>query len=112
MKPDYKNWMPKGMILSFLAGAVAALALCLVVASTGLLEAGTLKTALAVIFAVLAVVFCGLTIWSVMGYLPKIKFRNPHRRRWSKYSLFPSALSRLAATETPVPGSARQTDPS
>ena len=68
MKPDYKNWMPKGMIWSFLAGAVAALALGLVVACTGLLGAGTLKTVLAVAFAVLAVVFCALTIWSVMMY--------------------------------------------
>ena len=27
MKPDYKNWMPKGMLISILAGAAAALVL-------------------------------------------------------------------------------------
>ena len=66
MKPDYKNWMPKGMILSFLAGAAAALALCF--ACEGLLKAGTLKSVLVVAFAALAVAFFGLTIWSVMMY--------------------------------------------
>lgn len=68
MKPDYKNWMPKGMVLSFLAGAAASLAFCLIVVCTGLLEAGALKTALTVAFAALAAVFCGLTIWAFMMY--------------------------------------------
>ena len=81
MKPDYRNWMPKGMIWSFLAGTAAALALLLVVACTGLLAAGTLKTVLTVAFAVLAVVFCGLTIWSVMMYRA---FDYNGRRKLSK----------------------------
>ena len=66
MKSDYKNWMPKGMIYAFLGAAVAALALCLVIGCTGLLAAGTLKTILTVVFAILAVIFCGLTVWSVL----------------------------------------------
>ena len=66
MRPDYKNWMPKGMIYAFLGAAVAALALCLVIGCTGLLAAGTLKTILTVVFAILAVIFCGLTVWSVL----------------------------------------------
>ena len=68
MKPDYKNWMPKGMILSFLAGAVVSLALCLVFAFTGILAVGTLRAVLTALFAVAAAVLCGLTIWSVMMY--------------------------------------------
>jgi len=68
MRPDYKNWMPKGMILSFLAGAVVSLALCLVFAFTGILPVGTLRTVLTALFAVAAAVLCGLTIWSVMMY--------------------------------------------
>ena len=68
MKPDYKNWMPKGMIHAFLGAAVAALALCLVTGCTGLLAAGTLKTILTVVFAILAVIFCGLTVWSILMY--------------------------------------------
>ncbi len=31
MKPDYKNWMPKGMIASFAAGTIASLAAALAV---------------------------------------------------------------------------------
>lgn len=31
MKPNYKNWMPKGMIWSFAAGTAVSLALMLIV---------------------------------------------------------------------------------
>ena len=68
MKPDYKNWMPKGMVTGFVAGTAVCLALCLVFAFTGLLPEGTVKTVLTIIFAVLAVVFCGVSIWSVLLY--------------------------------------------
>ena len=68
MKPDYKNWMPKGMILSFAAGAALSLFLCLLFSRTGLLSAGTLKTVLTILFAALAVFFCGVTIWSILLY--------------------------------------------
>ena len=67
MKPDYKNWMPKGMMLSFAAGAIASLLLCLLFACTGWVS-GPWQTVLTVLFAVLAVVFCGLTIWSLLMY--------------------------------------------
>ena len=30
MKPDYKNWIPKGMMFSLIAGTVLSLALLLV----------------------------------------------------------------------------------
>ena len=30
MKPDYKNWIPKGMLYSLIAGTVLSLALLLV----------------------------------------------------------------------------------
>ena len=65
MKPDYKNWMPKGMIVSFAATAAVFLtgACCV-----HLLAHGTLKTVLTVIFAVLAALFCDLTVWSLMMY--------------------------------------------
>ena len=68
MRPDYKNWMPKGMIFSFAAGAGVSALLCLLTACTGLLAGGTLKTVLIVIFAVLTMIFCGLTVWSVLMY--------------------------------------------
>ncbi len=67
MKPDYKNWMPKGMILSFAAEAASSLLLCLLFACVGWVS-GAWQTVLTVLFAVLAVIFCGLTIWSVLMY--------------------------------------------
>ena len=54
MKPDYKNWMPRGMVLSFAATfAASAAALCI----ARLLAGGTLKAVLTVVFAVLTVFF-------------------------------------------------------
>ncbi len=63
MKPDYKNWMPKGMVYSFLGGALGSAAVAIVLS---LLLKGTLRTVLVVAFAALAVVFCGLTIWAAL----------------------------------------------
>ena len=65
MKPDYKNWMPKGMILSFAAASVLSLAAAFTVR---LLADGALKTVLTVLLAVLAALFCGLTVWSIFMY--------------------------------------------
>ena len=66
MKPDYKNWMPKGMIYAFLA-AFLGCALLLTVLCLSLTE-GTLKTVLTIVFAVLTLLFCVLTKWSILMY--------------------------------------------
>ena len=55
------------MVLSFAAGAIGSLLLCLLFACTGWVS-GPWQTVLTVLFAVLAAVFCGLTIWSVLMY--------------------------------------------
>ena len=65
MKPDYKNWMPKGMIYSFL---FAALGCGIAAGCFQLLPDGLLKTFLTIILIVLAVVFAGLTVWAVLMY--------------------------------------------
>jgi len=65
MKPDYKNWMPKGMIWSFM---LAALGCGIAAACSRLLPDGALKAVLTIALIVLAVVFCGLTVWSVLMY--------------------------------------------
>ena len=44
MKPDYKNWMPKGMILGFVAGTAACAAIGGL--AYGLMDDGQLKTVL------------------------------------------------------------------
>ena len=52
MKPDYKNWMPKGMVYSFLFAALGCGVAAVVLR---LLLRGTLGTALTVLFAAAAV---------------------------------------------------------
>ena len=66
MKPDYKNWIPKGMIIAFLA-AFLGCAVILVILTLAMTE-GTLKTVLTVIFALLTLLFCVLTKWSILMY--------------------------------------------
>ncbi len=65
MKPDYKNWMPKGMILSFVAAAVAAAA---GVCAVCLFTSGTDKTILLIVFAFAAAAFLALSIWWILMY--------------------------------------------
>jgi ubiquinone/menaquinone biosynthesis C-methylase UbiE len=58
MKPNYKNWMPKGMIWSFAAGTAAALALTLIVGVNWL----------KILLLILTFVLAGVTIWTVLMY--------------------------------------------
>ena len=58
MKPNYKNWMPKGMIWSFAAGTAAALALTLIVGVNWL----------KILLLILTLVLAGVTIWMVLMY--------------------------------------------
>jgi len=68
MKADYKNWMPKGMVLGMLSGAVAALILYIVFGISPVLKAGTLKTVLGVIFLVLTIFLAFVTVWMFLMY--------------------------------------------
>ena len=65
MKPDYKNWMPKGMVYSFL---FTFLGCAVAAAAFQLLPGGTLRTVLTMAFGVIAVIFCGLSIWAISMY--------------------------------------------
>ena len=65
MTPDYKNWMPKGMVYGFL---FAFLGCGTAAAASSLFLDGTLKTVLTIAFAAITVIFCALTIWSVCMY--------------------------------------------
>ena len=66
MKPDYKNWMPKGMVYSFLAAFIVCAATLTVISLT--LEGGTLKTVLVIVLAVMTVIFCIMTVWGILMY--------------------------------------------
>ena len=68
MKPDYKNWMPKGMVLGFLCGAVICLILFLIFGLSPVLPQGIPKTILFIVFLLLTVVLTGVTIWMYLMY--------------------------------------------
>ena len=51
MKPNYKNWVPKGMIIGFLSAVAVTALLLLIVIYTGIFT-GTLKTVLAVLLGI------------------------------------------------------------
>ena len=66
MKPNYKNWMPKGMICGTAAGCAVCLVLFLVFGVSGLLAAGIWKTVLTILFLVLTIVLLAVTVWMVL----------------------------------------------
>ena len=68
MRPDYKNWMPKGMIFGFLGGFAAALLITLCFGFTSMLPAGTVRMVLTAVFGILTVVFAAMTLWSTLMY--------------------------------------------
>ena len=68
MRPGYKNWMPKGMVLGTAAGAAACLLLAALFGCTGILESGTLKTALTAAFLVLGILVGLAALWMALLY--------------------------------------------
>ena len=67
MKPDYKNWMPKGMVLTAVGATAAFLLLFIVFGLTGLVS-GTLKTVLFIVFLVGTVVGLIVSVWMALMY--------------------------------------------
>jgi len=68
MKPDYKNWVPKGMIASFAAAAGVALVLFLIFGVCGAFVSGVLRWFLAGLFGAATLVLVGFTIYCVVWY--------------------------------------------
>ena len=67
MKPDYKNWMPKGMVLTAVGATAAFLLLFIVFGLTGLVS-GTLKTVLLIVFLIGTVVGLIASVWMALMY--------------------------------------------
>ena len=65
MKPDYRNWIPKGMLNFFKALTVLLLAL---LGISSISFEGTLRTVLVIIFAFAAIVCAKTTQWCTMAY--------------------------------------------
>ena len=68
MKPDYKNWMPKGMVLGTLAGAAGCLGLSAVCGCTGLIRNKKAKAAAAGVLALSGVAAGGAALWMALMY--------------------------------------------
>ena len=68
MKADYKNWMPKGMVVSVGCAAAVMLLLTIVLGFTPLLADGTGKTIVRIVLLVLTVVLVLVTIWMTLMY--------------------------------------------
>ncbi len=68
MKPEYKNWMPKGMVTGSAIGAGVCILLLVLFGCTPLLSSGSVKTVLTIVFAVISVFMTVMTIWMYMMY--------------------------------------------
>ena len=68
MKPDYKNWIPKGMLFSLIAGTMLSLALLLAFGIFGIGVGGKLRVVLGVVFGIASVVCAKYTQWCVYAY--------------------------------------------
>ena len=82
MKPNYKNWMPKGMIWSFAAATAVALVLTLIFSISWL----------KILLLILALVLAGVTVWTVLMYRA---FSYDGKRQMSRH-IIESVAERIA----------------
>lgn len=68
MKANYKNWMPKGMVLGTLAGAVGSLGLSAVCGCTGLIKAEPYKAIATGVFLAAGAGAAGAAVWMALLY--------------------------------------------
>ena len=67
MKPDYKNWLPKGMVLTGVLITALCLILFILFGLTGLVS-GTLKTVLFILFLLGTLAGLGVSVWMILMY--------------------------------------------
>ena len=84
MKPDYKNWIPKGMLVSLIAGTVLSLALLLVFGVFGIGVSGKLRVVLGVVFGIAFVVCAKYTEWCVYDNISTRERAFPLPPYWTK----------------------------
>jgi len=66
MKADYKNWMPKGMVASFIGGTAGALAI--MPTARLLMPEGLAKSVVTAVSAAAVCAFGGASVWSYLMY--------------------------------------------
>ena len=67
MKPDYKNWMPKGMVLFGFAATAVFLILFIVFGFTGIVS-GPLRTVLFIVFLAGTIIGFAASVWMTRMY--------------------------------------------
>ena len=78
MKPDYKNWVPKGMVYGLAGGTIAAFAAFLLLGATGTIFHGTPRLVCGIIFGIGTLVLLFFTVW--MGALHRTFDYNGKRK--------------------------------
>ena len=78
MKPDYKNWVPKGMVYGLAGGTLAAFAAFLILGATGIILHGTPRLVCGIVFGIGTLVLLFFTVW--MGALHKTFDYNGKRK--------------------------------
>ena len=68
MKPDYKNWVPKGMDIVFFSGAFAAFLLTVIFAIVGFANNYVWAIVLLIVFAVLTLVLLAVGIYMLIWH--------------------------------------------
>ncbi len=72
MKSDYKNWIPKGMLFSLVAGTALSFALLLIFGVFGIGVSEKLRIALGVVFGIAFVICAKYTEWCVRACLSEL----------------------------------------
>ena len=78
MKPDYKNWVPKGMVLGLAVGTAIAFVLFVLFGATDWIAHGTARVICAVVFGAGTLALLGFTVW--MGALYRTFDYNGKRK--------------------------------
>jgi len=81
MKPDYKNWVPKGMIYGLLAGLAVQIVIFILVMCLISDSMAWLKLLLGIILGVAFVVCLAVTLWCIMAHE---RFSYEGKRKLSK----------------------------
>ena len=68
MKPNYKNWVPKGMVISVIIAAAVSLICLIVFGAAGIGTHGTVRTVLTIVFSILFIIFAAYSIFCVIWY--------------------------------------------
>ena len=93
MKPNYKNWVPKGMVVGFVAGTAVVAAVLAAVLMTQVLT-GTVKTVVCVVLGVLLavmVIACAffINLYNTFSYDGKKQFARRIIDKVSDYVVIP-----------------------